>query len=80
MDPNELETLIASAFPEARVQVTGDGRHFEAVIVSEDFQGKSLIQQHRLVYQALGEQFATEAVHALSLKTYTPEEWNGLQQ
>jgi acid stress-induced BolA-like protein IbaG/YrbA len=62
------------------VEVTGDGRHFSAVVVSEVFDGKNMIAQHRLVYAALGDRFDTEAVHALSLKTYTPAQWQALQQ
>jgi acid stress-induced BolA-like protein IbaG/YrbA len=53
--------------------VEGDGRHFEAVIVSEDFVGKGLLQQHKLVFQVLGDKM--EKIHALSMKTLTPEQW-----
>lgn len=54
--------------------VNGDGRHFEAIIVSPEFEGKSLMQRHRLVYAALGERMREE-IHALSMETLTPEEW-----
>ena len=80
MNPEELEKLIKAAFADGHVDVTGDGRHFSAVVVSEAFSGKNMIAQHRLVYAALGDRFDTEAVHALSLKTYTPEQWQALQQ
>ena len=57
------------------VSVSGDdGRHFEAVIVSAEFVGKRMVQQHQLVYQALGSRMGDE-IHALSFKTLTPEEW-----
>ncbi len=79
MTPEELKHLIASAFSDGHVEVTGDGRHFSAVVVSEAFAGKNMISQHRMVYAALGDRFDTEAVHALSLKTYTPEQWQALQ-
>ena len=79
MDPEEIKRLIEQSLEDARVSVTGDGRHFEAVVVSEAFAGKGMIAQHRLVYAALGDRFDTEAVHALSLKTYTPEQWRALQ-
>jgi acid stress-induced BolA-like protein IbaG/YrbA len=49
-------------------------------VVSKAFSGKNMIAQHRLVYAALGDRFDTEAVHALSLKTYTPEQWQTLQK
>lgn len=80
MNPEELENVIKEAFADGHVEVTGDGRHFSAIVVSQAFSGKNMIAQHRLVYAALGDRFDTEAVHALSLKTYTPEQWQALQQ
>lgn len=79
MQPDEIKSLIEAAIADAEVRVTGDGRHFEAVVVSKEFAGKNMLAQHRLVYAALGDRFDTEAVHALSLKTYTPEQWQALQ-
>ena len=72
---DELKNLILAGLPGAEISVNGDGRHFEARIVSDAFEGKSMIEQHRMVYTALGDSFATDAVHALSLKTYTPQQW-----
>ena len=80
MNPEQLQTIIEEAFADGHVEVTGDGRHFSAVVVSPAFNGKNMIAQHRLVYAALGDRFDTEAVHALSLKTYTPEQWQALQE
>jgi acid stress-induced BolA-like protein IbaG/YrbA len=54
--------------------VGGDGHHFEAVIVSDRFSGLSKIRQHQLVYQVLGERMREE-IHALSMQTFTPEQW-----
>ena len=79
MNPEELQELIEAAFVDGHVEVSGDGRHFSAIVVSDVFAGKNMIAQHRLVYAALGSRFDTEAVHALSLKTYTPEQWQVLQ-
>jgi len=79
VNPEELKSVIEAAFDDAHVEVTGDGRHFSAVVVSDAFTGKNTIAQHRLVYAALGRRFDTEAVHALSLKTYTREQWQSLQ-
>lgn len=59
------------------LDVSGDGRHFDAIVVSQDFLGKSRIERHRLIYQALGDRMREE-VHALSMKLYTTEEWNKL--
>jgi acid stress-induced BolA-like protein IbaG/YrbA len=56
------------------VDVSGDGHHWEAVIVSEAFRDKSKVQQHQLVYRALGDRMREE-IHALSMKTLTPDQW-----
>ena len=71
--PEQLKTWIESGFDNAEVSVEGDGHHFEAVIVASDFEGKSRIQRHQLVYGALGDKMKAE-VHALSMKTLTPSE------
>jgi acid stress-induced BolA-like protein IbaG/YrbA len=61
--------------PCEHVQVLGeDGQHFEAVVVSTAFVGKRMVQQHQMVYQALGDRMREE-IHALSLRTYTPDAW-----
>ena len=75
MNEEEIRTKIESGLPGSRVSVTGDGRHFEAVVVSAAFAGKSMLEQHRMVYGSLGDSFESEAIHALSVKTYTPEAW-----
>ncbi len=60
------------------VEVEGDGQHFEAIVVSPEFRGKTMVQQHQLVYRALGDRMRGE-IHALSMKTYTPEQWAELR-
>ena len=71
--PDEIQNWIQAGLPDATVRVDGDGRHFEAVIVAADFAGKSLIQRHQMVYRVLGDKMQAE-IHALSMKTLTPEE------
>ncbi len=71
--PEQLKTWIEAGFDNASVTVDGDGHHFEAVIVAAEFEGKSRIQRHQLVYGALGDKMKAE-VHALSMKTLTPSE------
>jgi acid stress-induced BolA-like protein IbaG/YrbA len=56
------------------VEVAGDGQHFQALVVSRDFAGRSRVQRHQLVYAALGGRMREE-IHALSMRTLTPEEW-----
>ena len=70
-----VKTYIESALPCEHVQVEGDdGRHFQALIVSAQFQGKNTVQQHQMVYKSLGDKMKQE-IHALSMKTLTPEQW-----
>ena len=74
MNTELLQQLIASGMPEAQVEVHGeDGVHFEALIVSERFEGKRPLERHRMVYATLGERMGGE-IHALSLRTLTPAE------
>lgn len=71
----EIEQLIRAAMPDARVTIedlAGDGDHYRAVIVSESFRGKSRVQQHQLVYKALGERMGGQ-LHALALSTSAPQ-------
>ncbi len=75
MNPEDVEKLIKASLPDCEVRVTGDGSHFDAIVISQTFSGKSLIQKQKLVYAAVNSQIASGALHALSIKTYTPEEW-----
>jgi len=75
MEPNAVAALIRAGMPGAEVTVTGDGRHFEAVVVSPEFEGKSLIEQHRLVMATVTAEIRSDALHALSIKAYTPQQW-----
>jgi acid stress-induced BolA-like protein IbaG/YrbA len=71
----QIETYIAQGLSCEHVAVMGnDGQHFEAVVVSPEFAGKNKVQQHQLVYKALGDRMRAE-IHALSMRTYTPEQW-----
>jgi len=72
--PESIQQGIAQGMATEYLSVTGDGQHFEAIVVSTEFAGKSRIGRHQLVYQTLGERMRGE-IHALSMKTYTPEEW-----
>ncbi|HEV2009107.1 MAG TPA: BolA/IbaG family iron-sulfur metabolism protein [Burkholderiales bacterium] len=72
--PEQVKSYIEQGLECEMVRVDGDGHHFEAVIVSPAFRGKSKVQQHQLVYRALGDRMREE-IHALSMQTYTPETW-----
>ena len=71
---HDVQRFIAAGLPCEHLAVEGDGRHFFATIVSAEFDGKSRIQRHQRVYQALGDRMR-EQIHALSMKTFTPAEW-----
>jgi acid stress-induced BolA-like protein IbaG/YrbA len=65
---------IAAGLACEHLEVIGDGQHFQALVVSGAFAGKNRVQRHQLVYRALGERMREE-IHALSMRTLTPEEW-----
>lgn len=71
--PQDIKQWIEQGLPGAKVEVEGDGHHFEAVIIYQGFAGKSSLQRHRLVYNSLGDKMQS-LIHALSMKTYTPEQ------
>ncbi len=76
----QLESYITGNLACDYIKVLGDdGTHFEAVIVSPEFEGKTMIQQHQLVYAALGDRMRSE-IHALSMRTLTPQQWAETQQ
>jgi acid stress-induced BolA-like protein IbaG/YrbA len=72
--PDSIKQGIEAGIACEHVEVAGDGQHFQAVIVSEAFQGRSRVQRHQMVYAALGDRMREE-IHALSMKTLTAEEW-----
>ena len=74
VDPQSIETSIRSGLDVTHLEVRGDGAHFEAVVVSPRFTGLARVRQHQLVYAALGDRMREE-IHALSMKTFSPEEW-----
>jgi acid stress-induced BolA-like protein IbaG/YrbA len=71
--PQSIKDGIEAGLACERVEVIGDGQHFQALVVSTAFAGKSRVQRHQLVYKALGDRMREE-IHALSMQTLTPEE------
>lgn len=83
LDPTILKARIEQALPGATVEIrdtTGTGDHFEARVVSPTFAGLSMVQQHQQVYAPLKDVLATGELHALALKTYTPEQWSKVKR
>ena len=74
--PDDVRRYIEEGLGCQHIEVSGDGHHFEAIIVSEAFRGRSRVQQHQLVYKALGERMREE-IYARSMQTFTPEDWAG---
>jgi acid stress-induced BolA-like protein IbaG/YrbA len=72
--PDSVKAGIAAGLACEHVEVIGDGQHFQALVVSAGFSGRSRVQRHQMVYAALGERMREE-IHALSMRTLTPEEW-----
>lgn len=76
ISPDQVEAMIKAGLPDAQVAaVSPDGEHFDVTVISSAFAGKRRVQQHQLVYGAVQQAMASEAIHALSLNTFTPEEW-----
>lgn len=79
MHESEIKALIERVIPHANVEISGDGRHFEARIISDSFQGLSSLKRQQAVYAGISAELASGAIHAISLKTYTSEEWAAQQ-
>ena len=78
-NPENVRAYIAEGLECTHLEVDGDGRHFDAIIVSHAFDGKRLVQRHQLVYGVLGDRMKEE-IHALSIKALTPSEWHALNE
>lgn len=80
MNPEDVEKMIEAGLPECEVKVTGDGSHFEAIVIGEDFDGLSLVKKQQKVYATLGDNITNGAIHALTIKTYTAAEYEKAQK
>ena len=75
MTAQELRSIIAAGLACEHLEVDGDGRHWQALVVSAEFAGLRTLQRHQRVYGTLGGRMQTDEVHALSIRTFTPAEW-----
>ena len=81
ISPDEIKQTLSTALPVSLVEtqdLTGGGDHWQVIIVSAAFDGKGLLEQHRMVNEVLKEPLADQRIHALSLKTYSPAQWEKL--
>lgn len=75
MQPTDIKKIIEENLTGSMSFVNGDGRHFEAIIVSAEFSGLSTLKRQQFVYKALTQYFSQGDIHALTMKTFTPDEW-----
>lgn len=80
MQPEEIKRLIEAGLADCEAFVDGDGAHFLACVVCPAFAGKSRLQKQQMVYDTVRTQLLDGTLHALSVKTFTPEEWDELDQ
>jgi len=80
MNPEDVQKMIEAGLPDCEVKVSGDGSHFDAVVIGEMFEGMSLVKKQQKVYATLGDKITSGEVHALTIKTYTPEEYEKAQK
>ena len=76
MHPEQIKQLILAGMSCAHLSLDGDGQHFEAIVVSDEFAGLSRVKRQQRVYQTLRDKLASGELHAISFKTLTPEEWS----
>lgn len=80
MQPEEIKRLIEAGLPDSDAYVEGDGAHFTALVICSAFAGKSRLQKQQLVYDTVRKQLMDGTLHALSIKTLTPEEWQEINE
>lgn len=80
MNPEDVQKMIQEGLKDCEVKVTGDGSHFEAIVIGEMFSGLSLVKKQQAVYATLGDKITNGEVHALTIKTFTAEEWAKAQK
>ena len=76
MSPEDVKTLLEQARPDCECQVETDGGHFNIVAIGEVFSNKRPVQRQQVIYGALKEQISSGEIHAVNMKTFTPDEWN----
>lgn len=80
MENEQIKSLIEQGLPGVNATVNGDGYHYEAQVVGDCFADKSLVQKQKMVYATINDHITSGAIHALTIKAYTPEEWEKAQK
>lgn len=76
MNPQDIKSLIEAGLQDCTAILKGDGRHFTAIVISPEFQNRNRIEKQQLVFKTLGDRVDNGEIHAISIKTFTPDEWN----
>ncbi len=79
MNPEDVQKLIEAGLTDCQATVTNDGSKYYATVISPDFEGLSLLKKHQAVYKTVNEHITSGAIHALTIKAYTPDEWAAQQ-
>ena len=80
MEVSEIKALIENGLQGVEAKVSGDGSHYEAIVIGECFDGLSMVAQQKMVYATVNEHITSGAIHALTIKTYTPDQWKKASQ
>ena len=80
MEPDEIKKLIEAGIADAQAIVTGESGKYEAIVISPAFDGMTMVKEHQMVYATVNSHIASGELHALSIKAYTPSEWEQLKQ
>ena len=80
MEASEVKECIEQGIPGAEATVSADGTKYTAIVVSKAFEGMTMIAEQKMVYATVNEHIQSGAIHALTIKAYTPEEWEALNQ
>lgn len=75
MQPNQIKALLEGQIPDSEVQVNVEGSHVNLIVVSPAFEGLNPVKKQQLVYAALSNEIASGVIHAVNMKTYTPQQW-----
>lgn len=75
MEPEAVKDLIEAGLPGVDITVQGDGSHFDVTAVGDVFDGKSMLEQQKMIYATLGERITSGEIHAINIKCYTPAQW-----
>ena len=79
MEPSQVKQIIEAGIPGSEATVTADGSKYTAIVVSDAFEGKTMLAEQKMVYALMNEYIQSGVVHALTIKAYTPKEWSAQQ-